>query len=256
MRPLLQSDLDAAARRWSLPGPLVRVATTPSTMDDARELADEGALHGTAVVAEEQTAGRGRLQRSWSGRPGSLALTVILRPSLPTRRVGCLSLAAAVALRRVCGERFGIKWPNDLLGPDGRKVAGIRSELEARRGAVQYVLVGIGLNLDEAPSDVPEAACLADYTPTVPDRAAAAAQLTHELIEAVARLESDPAGLLAQWKAGAVTLGQRVQVGGTIGEATGITTEGALTVLTDDGAAIVVHAGDVRHIVVQPSGSA
>lgn len=251
---LNQAALDAAAARVQLAAPLHFVASTSSTMNDARELAAAGAPHGSAVVAGEQHAGRGRLQRSWSGAAGALATTIILRPELPSRRVGCVSLAAAVALRELCGERFGIKWPNDLLGPDGRKVAGVLCELEMRRGAIDFVLVGIGLNLRHAPADVPHAACLADYQAAVPETATAAARLVTLLDDAIGLLQRDPAQLLDRWRAGAVTLGQRVTIGGTEGEATGITTEGALIVTTDDGAAIVAHAGDVQHIGIQPSG--
>ena len=163
MTSLSQASLDAAAQRVGHTATVVYVPETTSTMHDARQLAAQGAGHGTVVVAGQQSQGRGRLQRVWSSPGGSLAMTIIARPAMNVSDIGIVSLAAAVAIKRAIGSRFGIKWPNDVLGPDGQKVAGVLCELETAGRRVDVVLVGIGVNVTEAPNDVPHAACLADY---------------------------------------------------------------------------------------------
>src|SRR5690606_21125731 len=101
----------------------------------------------------------------------AVLLSVLLRPDLAPRQVPLLCLGAAVATAEACPD-LRIKWPNDLLGPDGRKVAGILAEMELGQGRVRYVVVGIGLNLTAAPP-LPTAAPLSDYT-VPPERLALA----------------------------------------------------------------------------------
>lgn len=176
-------------------------------------------------------------------------MTVIARPAMNVSDIGIVSLAAAVAIKRAIGHRFGIKWPNDVLGPDGQKVAGVLCELETVGRRVDVVLVGIGINVTEAPVDVPKAGCLADYLDHKVDVASVAMATASAFLTVLALAQSDPAAVMAEWREGAVTIGHRVRVGGTQGVATGITTEGALIVGTDDGAALIVHAGDVLHVL-------
>ncbi len=249
MTSLSQASLDAAAQRVGHTATVVYVPETTSTMHDARQLAAQGAGHGTVVVAGQQSQGRGRLQRVWSSPGGSLAMTIIARPAMNVSDIGIVSLAAAVAIKRAIGSRFGIKWPNDVLGPDGQKVAGVLCELETAGRRVDVVLVGIGVNVTEAPNDVPHAACLADYLDHKVDVASVAMATASAFLTVLELAESDPAAVMAEWREGAVTIGHRVRVGGTEGVATGITTDGALIVRTDDDAALVVHAGDVLHVL-------
>lgn len=239
--------VDAAARAGLPVAPRV-FDEVESTMGPAREWADEGAPHGAWVAARAQRRGRGRLERAWETPPGAVALTAILRPRLALGDVGLVALAAAVAARATCGPRYGIKWPNDLLGPDGRKVAGVLAELELRERRVAYVLVGVGLNVEQAPTGLPHAACLADYDPAPRRPEHVAAALIGHLLDAIGLAERDPGALLDAWREGAVTVGRRVRVGGAEGVATGVTTEGALIVATDDGAALIAHSGDVLHL--------
>ena len=130
-----------------------------STNDRARELAEEGCGHGEVVIAEVQTGGRGRRRRVWASPGGRNAyFSVVLRPDLKPARAPELTLLASVALcdaLRQAGVSAAIKWPNDLLA-DGRKVAGILTELEVRRGKVQWVVVGIGVNVNATEADFPE----------------------------------------------------------------------------------------------------
>jgi biotin operon repressor BirA-like protein len=127
-------------------------AEVDSTQRLARDLARAGAPEGTAVVAERQTAGHGRLGRQWHSPAGvNLYCSVILRPRLAPAAVPRLALVAgvavAVAVEETAGRRPAIKWPNDVL-LDGRKVAGVLTEMDAEVERVAHVIAGIGVNLN------------------------------------------------------------------------------------------------------------
>lgn len=222
----------------------VVIPTTPSTNDEARRLADQGALHGTWVVAEEQTSGRGRLGRTWAMDPATgLALTVVLRPGLPPARMPLLGFAAALAVAAV-DPRLRIKWPNDVLLPDDRKVAGILAEAELGADGVAFVLLGIGINVSAAP-DLPTAGHLGELAPR--GREAVAVAVVEELLRWCGRLEQgDVDGLVEAWTARSATLGRRVRVGAVEGLAEGIDARGALWVRDDAGERRAILAGDVE----------
>lgn len=139
---------------------LIHHREVESTNDVARALAEDGAPHGTAVLAERQTAGRGRRGRTWVSPPGeNVYLSLVLRPELPAERAFELTLLAAVALAEAlefCGVAPGIKWPNDVeLG--GRKVAGILAELSTSPdGLLRHVVLGLGVNVNAPLSGLPE----------------------------------------------------------------------------------------------------
>jgi BirA family biotin operon repressor/biotin-[acetyl-CoA-carboxylase] ligase len=256
--------LGAAALRRALvtPGGLwsaieVR-AETGSTNADVAEAARAGAAEGLVVVAERQTAGRGRQGRSWeSPARAGLMFSVLLRPSpdTPISRYGWLPLLAGVALveavRRLGGVDAALKWPNDLL-IDGRKCAGILAEAVPDAG----VVVGIGLNvtLREHELPVPEATSLALAGSACTDRDPLLRAVLRELADWYARwrdAHGDPeaSGLRQAYRLHCATLGQRVDVtlpGGTVlsGEASDVDGDGRL-VLADSTA---VSAGDVRHL--------
>ena len=240
----------------------------PSTNDRARELADDGAAHGEVVIAESQTAGRGRRGRSWSSPAGrNLYLSVILRPSLPPQRAPELTLVASVAACEACrksGVDAGIKWPNDLL-VGGRKVAGILTELSAEADAVHWVVLGLGVNLNAGPEDFPEdlravATSLAIERGQPVPRALFAAALLSELeqwLDLHAAEGFEP--IRSAWRDRSVTLGREVRVDGDGGEIAGIAEDidasGALLVRGSAGLSRVV-AGDVRLVGrVDPEGA-
>jgi BirA family biotin operon repressor/biotin-[acetyl-CoA-carboxylase] ligase len=132
---------------------------TGSTNEIAKALAEAGAACGTAVLAREQMAGRGRLGRHWTSPPGNLHLSVVLRPAVPAGRAAELGLVVAVAVAETldawlppAGTR--LKWPNDVL-VDGAKIAGILLEGRVAVGTLAWAVVGIGLNLACAPTDAP-----------------------------------------------------------------------------------------------------
>lgn len=130
----------------------------PSTNAKAFELAHEGGFHGEVIVAEHQTQGKGRRGRTWVSPPGkSLALSLILRPDIPPARAPELTLVAAVALAetlRDSGVEASIKWPNDIQ-IDGKKVAGILTELSADIERVHFIVLGLGVNLNAEAADFP-----------------------------------------------------------------------------------------------------
>jgi BirA family biotin operon repressor/biotin-[acetyl-CoA-carboxylase] ligase len=124
---------------------------TDSTNRTALHMAEEGAPEWTVVAAGHQTAGRGRLGRTWESRPGAaVQFSVVLRPSMEPERIGLLSLAAGVAgataCRDVAGVEVGCKWPNDLMLGEA-KVGGILAEAAVSGTAVRHVVVGSGINL-------------------------------------------------------------------------------------------------------------
>ncbi len=131
----------------------------PSTNDRLRELLVQGAVPGTLVVAEEQSAGRGRHGRQWYSPPGGgLYASLFLQPAVPVDRIGWIPLAAALALVRVAkqaGVSLDIKWPNDVEC-DGKKVAGILAETVSEGDRVHGVILGTGINVDWELDRVPE----------------------------------------------------------------------------------------------------
>jgi len=246
-------DTGALARSWGLPR-LVVLAETASSNDVAREVAEQGAPHGTAVLAEWQSAGRGRRGRSWIGRPGeSLLASLVLRPS-PGRSVsGALplrvGLAAADACERTAGCRVAIKWPNDLL-VGGRKLGGILCEAYST-GESGFVVVGIGINVHGAPDAwPPEIAAAATSLDVAAARPVSRLELAAALLPALAAL--DPAAPLSRSELrdldGRDALRDRIIEldDGSRGTARGFRTDGALRLEASDGERAITH-GSIRH---------
>ncbi len=134
-----------------------------STNSIATQLADSGAAEGTIIIAEQQTKGRGRLGRKWFSPAGnSLYFSLILRPKIHPRQAPGISLITAVALTETIST-YGnlpvkVKWPNDVL-IGGRKTAGILTELSAEPDIVNFIVVGIGININHKKNDFPEEIC-------------------------------------------------------------------------------------------------
>lgn len=233
----------AAAK--GIPAP-VWVPTTTSTQDAVRTWARARRPEGLALVADEQTEGRGRLGRSWIAEPGhAVLLSVLLRPKVPPARVPLVALATSVAVRMATRGRLGIKWPNDLLAADGRKVAGILCETEVTGGRVDWVVAGIGLNVLAAPADVPEAGWLDDLGPAI-RREELVVDLIAMTLAWTRRVEEDPERVLRAWRHGSATLGRRVRVGEVEGVAEDVAEDGALLVRDDGGEVRRIVAGDVQ----------
>ncbi|WP_238998150.1 biotin--[acetyl-CoA-carboxylase] ligase [Nocardioides limicola] len=228
-----------------------------SSNADAAELARAGAPHGTVVVVEHQTSGRGRLDRTWvSPARAALTFSVLLRPEIPPQAWPWLPLVTGYAVQTALAEagvETGLKWPNDVLLGD-RKVAGILVErVETDTGPV--AVVGIGLNVTTTAAELPieEATSIAEATGQTPDRTALLAGLVRALLsEYDAWLGQGAATLREKYAARCVTLGRVVRValpdGSELrGTATGIDGTGRLMVETDAGT-VPVGAGDVVHV--------
>ena len=149
---LLAADITAGLTRQWLQGPVLHFVSLPSTNDLAKDLARQGYPEGSVVVAETQSAGRGRLGRVWESPPGTgIYLSVILRPRLPPTELPKLTLTAAVAvveaIKEATGLSMGIKWPNDILLA-GKKLGGILTEMETESDQMSHVILGVGLNIN------------------------------------------------------------------------------------------------------------
>lgn len=229
-------------------------ASVGSTMDLAREAARSGASEGTLAIADEQTAGRGRLGRAWVTPPAlNLASTLVLRPPPATLRAMAMiaPLAVCEAAEEVAGVRTDIKWPNDVQ-IRGNKCAGVLIETDLTDDRNSYVLVGCGINVNFDPRHYPEirelATSLRAETGHEVDREAMlASYLLHfETLYNAACRGSSP---LSQWRARLITLGKNVQASWPGGSAAGIAEDvdenGALIIRTHDGIHVTVEAGDV-----------
>ncbi len=227
-----------------------------STNDEAAAWARAGAPAGAVVVADEQTRGRGRLGRRWHSPPGeSLYFSVVLRPPLPPHRVPPLTLAAGVAVAEalVAFELSPeLKWPNDVL-LDGKKVAGVLTEMSADLDRVHHVVVGIGVNLNgqQFPDEIAAIATSAALARGVPlPRADFVALLCARLEDWLNQFVRDGASaVVAAWKQHARCFGRRVRVtaGRDVldGVAEDLEDDGALRLRLDDGRAARVVAGEV-----------
>jgi BirA family biotin operon repressor/biotin-[acetyl-CoA-carboxylase] ligase len=224
----------------------------PSTNDRARELAAEGA-EDVVVIANEQTGGRGRLDREWTSPPGGVWLSAVLRPDLPAAHVPLVTLAAAVAVTRAAREAgvdAGIKWPNDVLvGTDDgeRKLSGVLTEMEGEADRVEWVVVGMGVNVNLDGAALPAGATsVAEQVGPVQRR-----MFVQRLLETFDDLRGSPGEILDAWADHALTLGREVRVetpgGDVVGEAVRVESPGTLVVDTGDGERRV-HAGDTEHL--------
>ncbi len=232
-----------------------------STNTYAKQLALSGGGDGAVVTADCQTAGRGRMDRRFqSPRGKGLYLTALLRPALPPERLVPVTALAGVAVcdavEQVCGLRPGLKWPNDPV-LHGRKLSGILTEmaLEAETGRLQYLVLGIGINMCQTAEDfTPEVAALATSLAmegcAVP-RAVLAAALIRALDRLYAALESgDLAGYLETYRRDCVNLGKTVQLLTPDGrretaEAVAVDEQFGLVVRTAEGTERTVRSGEV-----------
>ncbi len=236
-----------------LPAPFTEVRGFAEIDSTNRYLLDEaraGAPAGLVVVADHQTAGRGRLGRTWVAPPGSsLLLSVLLRPDTPVERrhglVMAAGLAMAEAVEATTGVVAGLKWPNDLLVGD-RKLGGVLAEATG-----DALVVGIGVNLEW--HDVPsELAAIATACNLEGGRPVDRADVLGAFLDRYAVHLADLGSAHARYEARLTTLGRRVRVEQTTGElvgvATGIDELGRLVVQLDAGGTEIVSAGDVVHL--------
>ena len=249
-------DLGAALGARGFDLPLHFQARTGSTNDDARRLLSAGAPVWTVVVADEQTAGRGRMGRRWVAPPGKAVLmSVVLRPQVEPARLTRLTMLGAVAALRTLERWFApgaaaLKWPNDVL-LRGRKVAGVLPEAVFRGGAFAGAVLGIGLNVNSDFSADPalsaRAISMAQAAGASFDRAEVLMELLAHLRALYPSLEDD--SLFEAWRGALLTLGRRVTASAgderLSGVAESVDADGALWLRQDDGARVRLLAADV-----------
>ena len=242
------------------------VAETGSTNADLLAAAAEGAPAGVVLLADHQSAGRGRLDRSWVAPAGSsLLVSVLLRPELPPDRLFLVTAAAGVASVDACAEvaqaSLGLKWPNDLVVTDGpltdRKLSGVLAESVLTDGRVEAVVVGMGLNVNWGTAPPDELARIATSLDLVVGHPVDRELLLIEWLRCFDRrlteLESDPATLIDALRGRSATLGRPVRVefaDRTVeGVATDIDHDGHLRVRPADGGVdLVVTVADIVHL--------
>ena len=229
-------------------------AVTSSTMDMAKQAIRDGAAEGTIVIADHQTAGRGRLGRKWLSPPdSSILLSIILHPNLEQlpRLTMVAALAVARSIEKLTGLEPVIKWPNDVL-IDGKKVSGVLIESDVQGDTVNYAIVGIALNVNLDPSSIPEILETATSLKQVLGREVSRFHVLESLLGEFEKLyqalrRGEP--IDSEWRRRLETLGKKVAVrcGDELkeGYAESVDDEGNLLLRCPDGSMVTIAAGDV-----------
>lgn len=237
--------------------------TTGSTNNDAKRMGEEGEPHGTMVVADIQTAGKGRRGRSWQSLSGtSLSFTILLRPDFAPDKASMITLVMALsvaeAVEETTGTAVGIKWPNDIV-MNRKKICGMLTEMTMtpEMDEIQYVVVGAGINVNNAsPEEFHE-----DVRPTATSLRIETGQMYNRaqlLDKVLLRFENnyeifletmDLSGLRERYQAHLLNMGAQVRVldpaGEYTGTAEGIDMQGELIVMKENGERTPVYAGEV-----------
>lgn len=256
---ILDSDLILSGLNTKIIGRDLRCyQEVASTNETARSIA-RSCDDGTAVLAEIQTEGRGRLGRPWASPPGGICMSLVLKPEMPMAHAYRINMAVSVAISRAIfglyGLKAGIKWPNDLLIND-RKLCGILMDISAEIDRLEYVIVGIGINANVDAGIYPD-----EWNATSLQRELGQEVSRVELIQKVfqeieyAYLEMNSRVIYKEWCERSATLGRQVRItsiaGDYEGEAVSLSEDGALTMRTSGGMKRVV-AGDCIHLRALP----
>jgi len=231
---------------------------TGSTNLDVKELAEQGAPDGTLVVADKQTAGRGRRGRAWVSPSGeAIYMSLLLRPACNPDRASSLTLVMALAVveavEEIVPHACGIKWPNDVV-MNGKKICGILTEMSAELDAIHYVVVGIGINANQPSFEgelADRATSLLMETGHKLDRSRFIARVMYffEKEYEIFTRTYDISGLTETYNRYLLNRGRRVRVldpkGEYEGEALCVNEQGELLVKKDDGETVAVYAGEV-----------
>jgi BirA family biotin operon repressor/biotin-[acetyl-CoA-carboxylase] ligase len=242
------------ARAWPWRAPIEHHRSLDSTNDRLKDLARAGAPEGSVVWAETQTRGRGRQGRAWISPPGNLYVSVVLRPEVACAPL--LPLAAGVAVAEgleAWGVRAGLKWPNDVVIGD-RKLGGILAESSSSGPSIDWVVIGIGLNVRAALSSD-----LAESAVSLVDAGAPLAQVEDVASAVLARLslwyhrlaDSGPGVVVNEWRRRSVPWwGEQVEAWSSgsriLGRAVGVDDEGGLVLEMDDGSRTTLRSGEVH----------
>jgi BirA family biotin operon repressor/biotin-[acetyl-CoA-carboxylase] ligase len=263
---LLPAEIASGLNTTCLGQEVVYYPEVDSTNEIARQLALQGAAEGTLVVAERQTKGKGRLGRTWISPEGEgLWFSLILRPKMLPQEAPRATLVAAVAvaqaLRQETGLNIRIKWPNDLL-LEGKKITGILTEMNSEIGRINFLVVGIGinvnLNFETIPPEISATATSLSAYLTQPVSRLVLLQRCLEELEKYYELWQKGAfpEILVEWRQLSATLGNQVQIkmfDDTIeGFAEEVELDGSLRLRLADGSVYQVIAGDVAFDPAKP----
>jgi BirA family biotin operon repressor/biotin-[acetyl-CoA-carboxylase] ligase len=251
-KALLPSSINRSLRTRFIGRKILYFPSVASTMDTARRMARQKTANGTVIIAGEQTAGRGRLNRPWFSPAGNIALSIFLYPGIAALPylIMIASLAVVRSIEAVAGIKTQIKWPNDVL-IDGKKVCGILVENEVKANKVDFSIVGIGINLDLSFADYPEISSTAASleSKSVPDFSVKIIQSLLTEFESLYLQLPDGKSIYEEWRLKLVTLGKKVKMtsGNHVieGLAEVVDETGALFIRQPDGSLIKVVAGDV-----------
>lgn len=256
---LLPEEIRAGLKTRIIGRDIAYQKETPSTQEIAKALAAQGVAEGTIVVAETQSKGRGRVGRQWSSPQGGVYFSIILRPDMNPSEALRLPLVAGVAVAKTIKRNTKLdprlKWPNDIM-IDGKKIGGILTEMNAEMDRLDWVIIGIGLNVNMSqqsfPADVEGTAtslmeAVGKSVPRVKllqDILAEFETLYNEL------MKSGFETIRMKWKALSNTIGEKVVVtlpnGQIKGVAVDIDADGALMLAKDDGSLEKIIAGVVK----------
>ncbi|KUK99607.1 MAG: BirA family transcriptional regulator [Candidatus Methanomethylophilaceae archaeon] len=258
---LLPYELKRQLRTRIIGKEIFHFDSIPSTINAAKRLAydrDPSELHGTIVIAEQQTGGVGRLGRSWASPPGGIWATVFLKPNIPVERLFMITMAGSVAVARAIRREYDIgaliKWPNDIF-IGSKKVAGLLQEIDAEGNNVNFVVLGFGIDANIDITSLPEelqpiVTTLQEEVGEKVDRAKLFARVLKEFELRLLQLESGEYDtIIREWKSLSLTLNRRVHVK-TLrkafkGVAIDIDENGALLIRKDNGKVEKVIAGDL-----------
>lgn len=244
---------------------VVSVQETDSTNIQIRGMAERGAREGTVLIADRQSAGRGRLGRRWESPSGvNLYCSILLKPQMPVQQAPQLTFLSAVAvaetLNQVCHLDARVKWPNDIL-VGGAKISGLLNEMNAETEQIHYVILGVGINLNmTADQFPPELNYPATSAFLETGREVDRVLFLKILLERLDRyyrefIEHGFGPIRSRWEALCGVMNQRVSVtlqsGVLTGTVVGLDPDGALRVQSDDGRVERILAGDVRPLALQ-----
>jgi BirA family transcriptional regulator, biotin operon repressor / biotin---[acetyl-CoA-carboxylase] ligase len=225
-----------------------------STMDIARELARNQCPHFTVVIAGRQDKGRGRLKRTWRSSEGGLYFTIVVRPEIPPAFSSRVNFAASMILARTLRSLLNVdaavKWPNDIL-VDGKKVAGILSEMDAETDRINFINIGIGINVNNDPTPYEP---MASSLKGILGKAVERRELLKVFLDRfeLAIDDADLVNVVPQWKRYTHTLNRQVKIVTTREVAQGLAVDvdddGALILELPDGSLKRIIYGDCFHV--------
>lgn len=254
---LSRNELESGMHTAWAGSTIICLDSIDSTNEQAKRMAEEGAPHGLIVVAEEQTAGRGRRGRNWASPAGkNLYFSLLLRPDFAPSQASMLTLVMALAVRDAMEECYqagaGIKWPNDIV-LNGKKVTGILTEMRLQGETIGHVVIGVGINVKKQTfaEELTHASSLEEELSCEVSRELLFARIMEHFERDYERFceTLDLSGLTEAYNACLVNCKRQVRVLDPAGEFTGlakgINEKGELLVQTPDGKVHAIYAGEV-----------